>query len=145
LAGKKYPLNNQLKDQISLQMKKYAVIAVVLGGLFFFFGWRRGTPKFTVLKTPGGITLSGNSAGYVGRAQYEVKAMVINNTGQTLNYLPVFAIIKKSDGKKIGLAMGNTGPAFKNNEKMELNLDTDIPKEMGTPEIIELYSELNNR
>lgn len=129
-------------------MKKNAVIVVivfVLGGYFFFFGGKRGNPKFSVLKTPDGIILNGDSAGYVGRAQYEVKASIINNTGRTLNYLPVFAIVKNSSGQKIGLAMGNTGPAFKNNEKMEIDMDTDIPKEMGTPEIIALYSELNNR
>jgi hypothetical protein len=128
-------------------MKKYLIIAtvtVILAGLFFFGCRTRGNHKFIVLQAPNGIVLFGDSAGYVGKAQYEVKVWVTNNSGKRLDYLPVFAIIKTGDGQKIGLAMGNTGPAFNDGKKMELKLETDIPKEMGNPEIIELYSEWNN-
>jgi hypothetical protein len=127
-------------------MKKYLLmgaVVVILAGIFIGFGGRHAEYEFSVLKGPEGIVLAGDSAGYVGRAEYEVKAWVTNQTGATLNYLPVFAVIKTADGNKIGLAMGNTGPAFKNGAKMRINLDTNIPKEMGKPADIVLYSELN--
>lgn len=126
--------------------KKLSVAAavVLIAVLFFFFGGIRRAYKFMVVKAPNGIVISGDSAGYVGIVHYRVKVLVTNNSGQTLNFVRVLAIIKTSDGQKIGFALKDTGPIFKNGEKMQLSLDTNIPKQMGEPEIIELYSELNN-
>ncbi|MGN6178718.1 MAG: hypothetical protein ACTHNW_06035 [Mucilaginibacter sp.] len=128
-------------------MKKKLTIAAAVAlfaVIFFFFGGLGADYKFTVLKTPPGIVMTGDSAGYVGWVHYKVKVSVTNNSGKTLNFMRVLAIIKTSDGRKIGFAMKDTGPVFKNGTKMQLNLDTNIPKELGNPEIIELYSELNN-
>jgi len=121
-----------------------AAAAVLFTVIFFFFGGLRSDYEFTMLKAPAGVVITGDSAGYVGRVHYKVKVSVANNSGKTLNFLRVLAIIKTRDGQKIGFTMKDTGPAFKNGDNMQLSLDTNIPKEMGKPEIIELYSELNN-
>jgi hypothetical protein len=121
-----------------------AAAAVLFAAIFFFFGGLRSDYKFSVLKAPPGIVITGDSAGYVGWVHYKVKVSVTNNSGKTLNFVRVLAIIKTSAGQKIGFAMKDTGPVFKNGDNMKLSLDTNIPKEMGKPEIIELYSELNN-
>jgi hypothetical protein len=117
------------------------IIAILLGIGWLFYRSNNRELEFTVLKSPANITIRGDSAKYVGYAQYEVYTTLINRTGKPLVYTPVFGIIKDKSGRKLGLAMGNTGRFLGAGETAHLIMDTIIPRESGNPAIIELYAE----